>query len=78
MVSANQIVGFFNQPYLLNKSMKHLDYLHVDTNSLKLKIWFWNSKLAVSLKLNELMERTDFLHADANLGKLKDVSMIFG
>ena len=38
MFSANQIVGFFNQPYLQKKSMKHLDYLHIDTNSLKLKI----------------------------------------
>ena len=36
--SANQITGFFNQPYLQNKSMKQSDFLHADTNSLKLKV----------------------------------------
>ena len=29
--------GFFDQPYLQNKSMKWPDFLHVDTNSHKLK-----------------------------------------
>ena len=38
MFSANQIAGFFNQPYLQNKSMKQPDLLHVDTNSHKLKV----------------------------------------
>ena len=38
MFSANQIAGFFNQPYLQNKSMKEPDFLHVDTNSHKLKV----------------------------------------
>ena len=50
MFSANQIAGFFNQPYLQNKSMKQPDFLHVDTNSLKLKVdqnflgWAWSKK----------------------------------
>ena len=30
--SAIQVVGFFNQPYLQDKSMKHPDFLHVYTN----------------------------------------------
>ena len=38
MFSANQNAGFFNQPYLQNKSMKQPDFLHVDTNSHKLKV----------------------------------------
>ena len=38
MFSVNQIAGFFNQPYLQNKSMKQSDFLHVDTNSHKLKV----------------------------------------
>ena len=38
MFSANQIAGFFNQPYLQKKSMKYTDFLHVDTNSHKLKV----------------------------------------
>ena len=38
MLSANQIAGFFNEPYLQNKSMKWPDVLHVDTNSHKLKV----------------------------------------
>ena len=36
--SANQIAGFSNQPYLQNKSTKYADFLHVDTNSHKLKV----------------------------------------
>ena len=37
--SANQIAGFFNQPYLQsrNKSRKQPHFLHVNTNLLKLK-----------------------------------------
>ena len=38
MYLASQIAGFFNQPYLENKSMKQLDFVRVDTNSHKLKI----------------------------------------
>ena len=38
MVSANQIPGFLNQPFLQNKSMKQPNSLHVDTNSQKLKV----------------------------------------
>ena len=37
MFSADQIAGFFNQPYLQNKSMKYPDFLNDDTNSRKLK-----------------------------------------
>ena len=33
-----QIAGFFNQPYLHNKSMKWPDFVHVDTSSHKLKL----------------------------------------
>ena len=55
MFSANQIPGFFNQPYLQNKSMKWSDVLHVDTNSLKLKVdqkifgWAWSNMGMASL-----------------------------
>ena len=38
MLSANQIAGFSNQPFLQNKSMKQPHFLHVDTNSEKLKV----------------------------------------
>ena len=38
MLSANEIPGFLNQLYLQNKIMKNPDFLHVDTNSLKLKV----------------------------------------
>ena len=59
MFSANQIAGFFNQPYLQNKSMKKPDFLHVDTNSYKLKVdqklfgWAW-LKLGVASLVAEL------------------------
>ena len=36
--SAIQIAGFFNQPYLQNKSMNSFIFLHVDTNLHKLKV----------------------------------------
>ena len=51
MVSANEISGFLNQPFLQNKSMKQCNSLHVRTNSPKLKVdgnffcWTW-SKMA--------------------------------
>ena len=46
--SANQIAGFFNQPYLQNKPMKQPGFQHVNTNSHKLKVghkyfgWTWS------------------------------------
>ena len=55
MFSANQIAGFFNQPYLQNKSMKQPDFLHVDTNLHKLKVdqkifgWAWPEMGVASL-----------------------------
>ena len=50
MFSANQTAGFFNQPYLQSKSMKYPDFVHVDTNSHKLKVdqkffgWEWSKE----------------------------------
>ena len=47
MFSANQIAGFFNQPYLQNKSVKKPDFMYVDTSLRKLKVdqkrfgWTW-------------------------------------
>ena len=38
MLLANQIAGFLNQLYLYKKIMKKPDFLHVDTDSQKLKI----------------------------------------
>ena len=38
MLLANQIAGFFNQLSLHKKVMKRPDFLHVDTNSKKLKV----------------------------------------
>ena len=38
MLLASEIAGFLNQLYLQNKIMKNPDFLHVDTNSLKLKV----------------------------------------
>ena len=38
MFSANQIAGFSNQPYLHKKSTREPYFLHVDTNSHKLKV----------------------------------------
>ena len=38
MVSANQIPGFLNQPFLENKLMKQRNSLHVDTKSQNLKV----------------------------------------
>ena len=55
MFSANQIAGFFNQPYLQSKSMKWPDFLHVDTNLHKLKVdqkifgWAWPEMGVASL-----------------------------
>ena len=38
MLSANQIARFLNQPFLQDKSIKQPIFLHVDTNSQKLKV----------------------------------------
>ena len=40
MLSAKQIAGFLNQPFLQNKLMKQpfLHFLHADTDSQKLKV----------------------------------------
>ena len=38
MVSANQIPGFLNQPFLQKKSMKRPNSLDVDTNLPKFKV----------------------------------------
>ena len=48
MLSANQIAGFLNQLFLHCRSMKQPHFLHVDTNSQKLKVdqkyfgWAWS------------------------------------
>ena len=48
MLSAIQIAKFLNQPFLQNKSMKQLHFLHFDTNLQKLKVdrkffgWAWS------------------------------------
>ena len=45
MLSANQIAGFLNQPFLQYKWMKQPNILQVDTNSQKLKVdlkSFWS------------------------------------
>ena len=53
--SANQIAGFFNQPYLQNKSTKWPDFLDVDTSSHKVKVdqkvfgWTWSKMGLASL-----------------------------
>ena len=55
MLSANHILGFFNQPDLQSKSTKQPDFLHVDTISHKLKVdqkifaWTWSKMGVVSL-----------------------------
>ena len=38
MLSASQIAGFLNQLFLQNKLMKQSHFLHLDTNSQKLKV----------------------------------------
>ena len=49
-----RLQDFFNQPLLQNKSVKQPDFLHVDTNSHKLKVdqkvfgWEW-SKIGVAI-----------------------------
>ena len=55
MLSVNQIAGFFNQPYIQNKSVKYPDFLRFDTNSHQLKVdqkpfgWAWSETGVVSL-----------------------------
>ena len=60
--SANKTGGFFNQPYLQNKSMKLPDFLHVDTNLHRLEKWMWSAwsqtqKLIVSQNFIEGMSQ---------------------
>ena len=38
VISANQVAEFLNQPFIQNKLMKQPNFLHVDTNSQKLKV----------------------------------------
>ena len=38
MLSASHVAGFSNQLFLQNKLTKQLHFLHVDTNSQKLKV----------------------------------------
>ena len=38
MLSANQFVRFLNQLFVQNQSKKQPHFLHVDTNSQKLKV----------------------------------------
>ena len=67
MMPTNQIAGFFNEPYLQNKSVKNsLIFFHVDPNSHKSKIknfldgcgqnWLWPAWI---LKLTVSQEYTD-------------------
>ena len=92
MFSANQVAGFFIQPYLQNKSMKWLVFLHVDTNSHKLKVdqeifgwawpeWVWSvwsrdSKIGCISRMNWWKELI-FLQGGANSGKQKVISNDF-
>ena len=53
--SADQIAGFYNQPYIQNKSMKQHDYFRVHTNSHRVKVdqkmfgWAWSKMGLTSL-----------------------------
>ena len=48
MFLTNQMAGFLNRLYLWNEKMKKPEFLHVDTNSVKLKVdwkilgWAWS------------------------------------
>ena len=93
ILSANRIVGFFNQPFLQNKSMKQPDFLHVNTNSRILKViriflggysqklvwpvWPQYSKTDCVSRMNRYMN-CFFLYVGTNSRKLKVISMIFG
>ena len=65
MFPANQIAGFFNQPYLQNKSVKWSDFLHFDTNSHKPKFnkkcfeWAWSemdvTSLVMELRIDSIL-----------------------
>ena len=52
---AGQIVGFLNRLYLQKKMMKKPDFLHVDTDSWKLKVdqkvlwWVWSKMCLTTL-----------------------------
>ena len=55
VILASQVAGFLNQPFLQNKLMKQPNFLHVDTNSQKLKVersflgWAWSKVCVTSL-----------------------------
>ena len=55
MLSAIQIASFLNQPFVQNRSMKQPHFLHVDTNSQKLKVdrkvfgWAWLKMVVANL-----------------------------
>ena len=55
MLMAGQIVGFLNRLYLQKKMMKKPDFLHVDTDSWKLKVdqkvlwWAWSKMCLTTL-----------------------------
>ena len=91
MFSANQIIGYFNQPYLQSKSVKELDFFacYINLHNLKLiwKIWVGmvrngcgqsgHKALELPVSQDELMKWTDLLHVGANLWKLKPILLIF-
>ena len=82
MLSANQNAGFLL--FLQNKSMKQPHFLHVDTNSQKLKVdrkffvdmvkkWMWSSwslDSKIDYLKNDQIKVTDFLHAGTNPSRL--------
>ena len=93
MVSANQIPGFLNQPFIQHKSGKEHNSLHVDINSQKLKFdwkffsWAWLKMGVTNLVSglwnwlyfqNEQMELTCFLHAGTISHKIKRWLKILG
>ena len=55
VILASQVAGFLNQPFLQSKLMKQPNFLHVDTNSQKLKVersflgWAWSKVCVTSL-----------------------------
>ena len=65
MFSASQIAELFNQPYLQKKSIKQPGFLHIDTNSHKLKVdqtlfgWVW-SEVGVSSHGHGTLKLTAF------------------
>ena len=84
MLSAIQIVRFLNQPFLQNKSMKQPHFLHVNTNSQKLKIdqkksfltaiWLLHGQLwAILIHFNLVKNRCGQFGVTNELMELTDV-----